>query len=81
MSELFRLVRRMRCPSDLGGLHIRVRNNQRHVLLQRYACKRVRLERGESGLHNSWNSFFILRNRSRNELRRREIENFPRGIS
>ena len=27
----------LRSPSDLGGLHIRNRNNQRHVLLQRYA--------------------------------------------
>ena len=43
----------LRCRSDFGGLHIRDRNNQRHVLLQRYACKRVRLEREASGLHNS----------------------------
>ena len=28
----------------------------------------------------SWNSCFILRNRSRNDLRRPEIQNFPRGI-
>ena len=79
-SELFHLVRTLRCPSDLGGLQIRARNNHRHVLLQRYACKRVRLEREASGLHNSWNSCFILRNRSRNDLRRPEIQNLSRGI-
>ena len=45
MSELSHLIRTLRCPSDLGGLHIRARNNQRHVLLHRYACKRVHLER------------------------------------
>ena len=38
----------LRSPSDFGGLHIRDRNNQRHVLLQRYTCKRVCLERKAS---------------------------------
>ena len=60
VSELSHLVRTLRCPSDLGGLHIRARNNQRHVLLRRYTCKSVRLEREASGLHNSLNTCFIL---------------------
>ena len=57
MSELSHLVRTLRCPSDLERHHIRAHNNQRHVLLQRHACKGVRLEREASGLHNSWNYF------------------------
>ena len=56
-------------------LHIRDCNNQRHVLLQRHVCKRVRLEREASGLHNSWS---ILRKCIRNDLRRPEIQKFPR---
>ena len=77
MSELSHLVRTLLCLSDLGGL---LKINQRHVLLQRYACNRVHLEREVSGLHNSWNSCFILRKRSRHDLRRPEIQNFPRCI-
>ena len=42
-------------------LHIRNCDNECHVLLQRYACKRVRLEREASGLHNSWIFCSILR--------------------
>ena len=79
------ILRTLRSPSDLGGLHIHDHNNQRHVLLQRYACKRLRLERKASrkasGLHNSWNSSSILRNCSRNDLRRPEIQIFPGGHS
>ena len=77
MSELSHLVRTLRCLSYLGGL---LKINQRHVLLQRYACKRVHIEREASGLHISWNSCFILRNRSKHNLRRPEIQNFPRCI-
>ena len=46
------ILRTLYSPSDLGGIHIRNRNNQHHILLQRYACKRLRLERDVSGLHN-----------------------------
>ena len=46
------ILRILRSPSDLGELHIRYRNNQRHVLLQHNACKRLRLECEVSGLHN-----------------------------
>ena len=49
-------------------LHIHDRNNQRHILLQRYACKHGHLEREASGLHNSWNSCSILRKCIRNGL-------------
>ena len=72
MSELSHLVRTLRCLIDLGGL---LKINERHVLLQRYDCKRVHLEREASGSHNSWNSCFILRNRSRHDIRRPEIQN------
>ena len=81
MSELSHLVRTLRFPSDLGGLHIRARNNQLNVLLKRYACTCVHLEREASGLHNSWNYCFVLRNRSKNDLRRPKIQIFPRGIT
>ena len=77
MSELSHLGRTLRCLIDLGGL---LKINQRHVLLQRYDCKCVHLEREASGLHNSWNSCFILRNRSRHDLRRPEIQIFTRCI-
>ena len=46
MSELSHLVRTLRCLIDLGGL---LKVNQRHVFLQRYACKRVHLECEASG--------------------------------
>ena len=61
-------------------LHIRDRDNQRHVLLQRYACKRARLEREASRLHNSCYSCSILPKYIRNYLRRSEIQNFPGGM-
>ena len=75
------ILRTLRSASHLGGLHIRDRNNQRHVLLQRYTCERVRLEREANGLHNSCNFCSILRKCSRNDLRRPEIINFPGGHS
>ena len=50
-------------------LHIHDHNNQRHVLLQRYAYKRVRLEREASSLHNLWNFCSILPKRIRNYLK------------
>ena len=56
-------------------LRIRNRNNQCRILLQRYACKCVRLEHKASGLHNSWNSCSILQICIRNYLRRPEIQN------
>ena len=46
------IIRTLRSPSNLGGLHIRDHNNQRHVLLQHHDCKRLRLERETSSLHN-----------------------------
>ena len=42
----------LRSPSDLEGLHIPDRSNQRHVLLQHYASKRLYRKREASGLHN-----------------------------
>ena len=57
--------------------HIRDRNKQRHGLLHRYACKRVRHEREASRFHNSWNSCSMLPKYIRNYLRRSEIQNFP----
>ena len=56
-------------------LRIRNRNNQRHILLQRYACKCVRLKHKASGLHNSWIFCSILPKCNRNYLRRSEIQN------
>ena len=52
--------------------HICDRNIQRHVLLQRYACKRSRLEYEASSFENSWNSCSIL---VRNDFGRPEIQN------
>ena len=54
-------------------LRIRDGNNQGRVLLQRYTCKRVRLQREVSGLHKSWNSCSILPKSIRNYLKRPEI--------
>ena len=50
------------------------RNIQRHILLQRYACKRLRLEYEASSFENSWKSCSIL---VRNDFRRPEIQNIP----
>ena len=55
-------------------LHICIRNNQCHVLLQRYACKRLRLDYEASSFDNSWNSCSIL---VRSDFRRPEIQNIP----
>ena len=52
------ILRTLHSASDLGGLHIR--DLQRHVLLQRYTCECVRLERDANDLHNSCNSCSIL---------------------
>ena len=63
-------------------LHIRGRNNQRHVLLHRYACNRVRrgLEREASSLHNSCYSCSILPKYIRKYLRMSEIQIFLGGM-
>ena len=55
-------------------LHIRDCNKQHHVLLQRYACKHVCLEREASRLHNLWNSCSILPKYIKNHLKRSEIQ-------
>ena len=55
-------------------LHIHDCSNQCHVLLQCYACKRVRLECEASGLHNLWS---ILRKCIKSNPRRPEIQNVP----
>ena len=46
------ILRTLCSPSDLGGLNICDRNIQRHVVLQHYTCKCLRLQREASGLHN-----------------------------
>ena len=55
-------------------LRIHNSNNQRRILLQRYACKCVHLEHKASGFHNSWNSCSILTKCIRNYLRRPECQ-------